>query len=372
MAFTEPLLIIANSARMLAQSAQALGLKLVVIDCFNDLDTQQAALAVKQVACLSISQLQATIGELQQHYNLTAILYGSGFEQYPESLVYLAKQFTLLGNSPQAFAAVLNKRLFFATLAQLQISFPKTQFDAPHCLAQQRWLVKPFYSQGGLEINYYHSNAMLKPASYYYWQHYQPGSAHSVLFLATNHSAQIIGWHQQWSDPLNVKAPFSFAGIMHSHQFSTAQRQQITNWVQQLTLAFGLTGLNSLDFILYQKQCYVLEINARPPASMQLYSAACLGQHLAVYFPTASSLTCAPAFPYRYTAYQVVCAPQRTVIPLQFNWPTWCVDKPQSNTIIDTTRPICSIMAHAQCARTAIALVRSRMRWLFYQFTQEV
>ena len=54
----------------------------------------------------------------------------------------------------------------------------------------------------------------------------------------------------------------------------------ITGWLKQLVPVFALKGLNSLDFIHADDCSYVLEINPRPSASMQLYDEDLLNRHI--------------------------------------------------------------------------------------------
>jgi predicted ATP-grasp superfamily ATP-dependent carboligase len=52
---------------------------------------------------------------------------------------------------------------------------------------------------------------------------------------------------------------------------AAAVARQVSAAARALAAAFGLRGLGSLDYMLDGEHVFVLEVNARPPASMALY-----------------------------------------------------------------------------------------------------
>lgn len=335
---------------MLAQAAKNAGLKSLVIDIFADLDTQIYALDFKQIPVLSPDHLAPAVDYFIQHYAVTQCIYGSGFEQHPDSLCYLQTRLTLLGNSPETFIRLQNKIDFFATLNKLNIPHPETIFTQPD--EKQNWLIKPMQGQGGVGIQRFRST---NPDLYskVYWQKYQAGLAHSVLFLANGQQCQVIGFNRQWTTCLNEADEFIFAGIInHSELIETCQAR-ITNWLTKLVPIFELTGLNSLDFIQHNEQSHVLEINPRPPASMQLYQPNLLLKHIhAKTIDMANQTKLLP--PSIYTGYQIIYAQQTVHIPENYVWENNCLDIPPTGQICRTGQPICSIIAHKKQAHAVL------------------
>jgi hypothetical protein len=124
---------------MLAQAAKNASLQPLVIDLFADLDTQAYAADFKQITALTIECLTPALEYFIKHYGATQVVYGSGFEQYPDSLRYIAGRFTLLGNSPETFSQLHDKVHFFATLKQLNIPTPETTFVLPTDTHTRAW-----------------------------------------------------------------------------------------------------------------------------------------------------------------------------------------------------------------------------------------
>ncbi|MGZ5030464.1 MAG: ATP-grasp domain-containing protein, partial [Methylobacter sp.] len=66
----ETLLIVAGSARMLAQAAKTSGLKPLVIDLFADLDTQGYAEDFRQIASLAEQDLAPAVDYFIERYGV--------------------------------------------------------------------------------------------------------------------------------------------------------------------------------------------------------------------------------------------------------------------------------------------------------------
>lgn len=363
------ILVVAHSGRWLAQQVHALGLAVIVLDCFADLDTARYARRVLQVPELTPAFLQPLLEQLAQTEAIAGVLYGSGAAESVACLMCLAAYWPLLGNAPSVVEALADKPRFFALLSTLGVSYPAVQFTPP--AAESGWLQKPRCGQGGQGIVPY--RAGLQSCAPVYWQRYQAGVAQSVTFLVTNAAVQIIGFNTQWTTGDDEDTPFCFAGIINHAELVSAARQQLLVWVQQLARAFALTGINSLDFINTGQQYYVLEINPRPSASLQLYAATWLAQHLRVYGLLGQvTLPERPSPPVKYSAYQLVYAPQPTQIPAQLRWPRWCHDLPAAGAIIGTNQPICSIIAHHARVQQLQQILRARRRLLLSQLTSGV
>ncbi len=342
----ETILIVANSARMLAQAAKNAGLKPLVIDLFADLDTQGYATDFRQVKSLAEQDLAPVVDYFIERYAVSHAIYGSGFECYPGSLYYLNNRLMMLGNHPDVFARQLDKQAFFSTLDQLNIPYPEVVFSAPSC--GDDWLLKPMQGQGGVGIKRYHADDDAKAAVY--WQKFQAGTPHSVLFLADGEQVQVIGFNSQWSVRLSETQEFVFSGLINSCDLSDAHKTEITNWLKQMVPVFGLKGLNSLDFIHVGDCSYVLEINPRPSASMQLYDQDLLVRHIqACVGGTVGATSVAEP---TETGYQIVYAERDLIIPGHFEWPDWCMDLPKSGNMCRVRQPLCSIIAHQKNSRS--------------------
>ena len=354
------ILVIASSARMLAQTARASGFKPLVIDLFADLDTQSYAEDFKQITSLAKQHLQPVVDYFIKRYQVDQVVYGSGFENHPESLRYLNSSLFMLGNSPDIFIRLHDKPAFFAALNQLTIPYPRVCFSQPDQF--KGGLIKPMRGQGGVGITRYLGQEM---GSDSYWQRYQSGSQYSVLFLADGLHVQLVGFNSQWTTSLDDGREFIFSGIINSCDLSAKQQMQVVEWLKKLVPLFSLKGLNSLDFINDGDNSWLLEINPRPSASMQLYEADLFKRHISA---SLNGLTDDHHIN-GYTAYQVVYAQHDIMIPDGFLWPEGCVDLPESGVICRIGQPICSIMSHKMQPHLVMSALQTQQINLHKRFS---
>lgn len=355
------LLIIAGSGRMLAEAAQKIGLKVLVIDLYADLDTREYALEVCRVSSLALDHVLPVLDDVVGRYRVRQVVYGSGLEPYPETLDYLDERMKVLGNSPIVFRSLQNKVEFFTVLADLRIPFPGVSFVAPD--ADYDWLVKPMQGQGGLGICRHYHEATAKGV---YWQKFQAGTPESVLFLADMQDALVVGFNTQFNVKLSAGLEFVFSGLINHSILSRSQRVLMSGWLTRCVRAFALKGLNSLDFIHDGEQMSVLEINPRPSASMQLYDDL-LTRHIAA---CRGSLPDALPRQKGFTGFRVVYADKDLRIPDEVIWPDWALDRPEAGFVCRAGQPVCSVISRRNEPERVEAELASRQQQIFNQLSK--
>ncbi len=322
-------LIIASSGRMLAQAAKQAGYASLVIDLYADQDTEALAEKVCRVDDLSLARVRITVESLAKVYAIKCVVYGSGLEFSPETLSWLAVNLQLKGNESVVLQQFSNKEHFFRQLKVLQICYPEVCFSKPR--ESSGWLLKSMQSAGGVGVRRADSDAGANE----YYQRFCVGEVGSVLFCANGKQAQVIGFHRQWAAG---RHDFTFAGIMRAPILPKRKQQQVQEWLERLVAHYQLQGLGSLDFIWDGRQCYFLELNARPPASMSLYPELDLfTAHLTGQVTILQPDTLVRGL-------QIVFARKRCHIK-QIQWPQWSYDRPKIQTEIMKGEPVCSIMA---------------------------
>lgn len=329
---------------MLAQAAKNANFIPLVVDLFADQDTQDIAEKVIQLKDLSLSSLRPEVLSLQAEYTIQVVVYGSGLEDEIESLIWLESQYQIYGNSAAVNASYCDNKRLFQHLDQLNIPYPKVSFVVPDKISN--YLKKSSKSSGGQGVAF--NTDALNTDEYY--QQYQKGESGSVLFLAAKQGIQIIGFHRQWT--VSAK-DFSFAGIIKQNILPAKQAHQVAVWLNELVKIYDFKGLGSLDFIWDGKQCYFLEINCRPPASMMLYPELdLLSTHISEEFvlenldPTIKGL-------------QVIYAVENCLIEMP-KWPKWSFDRPKNTTRIQSGQPICSIMADGKSVLQVEGILQDR------------
>lgn len=332
---------------MLAQLARKANYNVIVVDLFADQDTQSIAEQVCQVDSLALSEVRRVIASLALNFTIRRVVYGGGLENHQETLLWLTKTFSLVGNKPEVFEQFRDKSALFRQLDEFKIQHPDVRFSPPG--DTKRWLIKPIDHIGGVGIR--ESNRGAHANEYY--QIFCQGQAGSVLFCADGQSARMIGFHRQWSISQN---DFTFAGIIREQILPAIEQDKVIDWLEQLVSYYHLQGLGSLDFIWDGQQCYFLEINLRPPASVMLYPELDLiSAHISRQLPTQIKDSSTRAVQLVYV--QHACQVKSLV-----EWPEWSFDRPENNACIQAGQPICSIMAHGKTVQQTLVRLLDRQK----------
>jgi predicted ATP-grasp superfamily ATP-dependent carboligase len=356
------LLIAAISGRALARAAVEAGFEPLVADFFADADTQELAAAcrklpgdiAKGMQWPSLSRALAGLAEAAPSPVL-GVVYGSGFEDRPHLLTRIAERWPLIGNDAATVERIKVPETFFGTLARLGIAHPETRPERPPKGAG--WVAKRRGGAGGSHVV---PSRLQKDATNVYYQALLEGRAISALFLANEHTCRVIGFSEQWTAPA-PRRRWRYGGAVRPAALSEAVKSEMVRAVALTASAFGLKGLASADFVLKENQPFLLEINPRPGATLDVFAGAAkplLGLHLeAVTLGKLPRETLAIA---GAAASAVVHAPNGLIVPRSMIWPAWAADLPKPGERIDKQCPICTVLARAGTRGRAKRLVETR------------
>lgn len=341
---TDPVLIVALSGRALAHSAHAAMIPVTVLDVFCDIDTRHLASASGCIGNASSGidyprMLKLAAG-ICPPKRCAGLVYGAGFESNPRAIADLSKGRVLFGNEPEVLADICTPEHFFATLDRLGVPFPDVRFQCPQY--PHGWLAKRAGASGGAHVQ--PAQRVIGQDGYYYQREVQ-GRVLSILFLANGREAHIVGVNEQWHSGVD-DAPYTYGGAVSQQVVSEPLYRDFRQLVDTLTLAWKLRGLNSIDLVADGNDFKVLEVNARPTATAELYDheggESLFKQHLAA--------CCGAALSYchrseRMYAHRLVYAERDLYVPCGFVWPNWCSDKPAAGTTIRRGEPVCTVNA---------------------------
>lgn len=343
----QSLVIVAHSARALAESAARGGWRPIVVDAFGDTDTRRVAsryVALPLVdGKVDVDRLGSLVADLVPVHKRCGLVYGACLAAAPALLERLAAGRTLYGNAAPVVRAVREPRRFFRVLDRLGIDHPAVRFTSPPRRAG--WLVKNALGEGGAHVRFDAAGDRWSDTDY--WQQFVPGPPMSVTFLADGERAQILGVNTLFVDAV-PHAPFRYGGAMNHAALGAAARRRIEDAIARLVVAFELRGLNGLDFIAGENGPQVLEINPRPPASFELYEPAVRSGLLSLHLRASRGRLpgVVPPKPRRIHAYRVVYARAELTVGGGLRWPAWCRDIPGPGTWIDRGMPLCTVHAH--------------------------
>ncbi|MGY4831070.1 ATP-grasp domain-containing protein [Sphaerotilaceae bacterium SBD11-9] len=361
------LAVAALSARLMAEASVRDGFDVVALDLFGDADTRDVAsqwMSLGEPATLAIDDERtlAALRSLAQRGDVSGWVAGSGFEGRPGLLAEAAALLPLVGTSPSAVCRVRDPAQFFGVLASRRIPYPPVRLGA---LARSlpddgmRWLVKDPLGCGGWHVWRATPQRVAELPSHHYLQREAPGLPMSATFVANGRTAVVLGFNELTVRRFGAR-PYVFCGVVGPVALSEPAASQVRSAVQDLTAAFNLRGLCSLDFMRDGDAIAVLEVNPRPPASMALYGAgvmaahveACLYDTLPAPRPAVSNVQGTEIVFARHAA-QVDDALARRLGA----WPG-AHDLPRAGTRLDAGDPLCSLSASGADAASVRAALR--------------
>ena len=356
----EAVLIAAISGRALAASARRGGYLPLVVDFFGDQDTVAAAHA-QVTLCGGLGpgfrehELMGAFEHFAVRHAPIGIVCGTGFEDRPQLLARLAQRWPLFGNGADKVARVKDPEIFAAVCRHCNIAHPLVSLSPP--LVRKSWVAKRRGGSGGRHVKAASASAFGEDV---YYQSRVPGTPVSVLLLANGVSAVMLGFSEQWACPTS-RQPFRYGGAVRPAGIAPRVAGLLAESACRLAAALSLTGLNSADFMVDGDDFWILEINPRPGATLDIFEPD--GGSLFSLHMTACAGDLIDELPRLdgAKASAILYAEGDVIVPQRFEWPNWSADRPNAGIAIRAREPLCTVHADAPTTAQARALVDERL-----------
>ena len=339
-----PIVIIAHSARALAEYASRAGYPVVTVDGFADVDTLAVSTQSWSLPLVDGEFDQAKfftgLNKLQSKFPVARVIAGAGCEPVI-SAIEEVRGWQLLGNSAACVQRVCEPGSFFAALDQFSIPYPKIKFTQPSQNSGS-WLYKTPFRCGGLGISRHRGISKFSG----YWQQEQQGIPISALCLCSHGKMQLIGINRQFTCAMDAQLPYIYSGALANYKVEKLIYDKLISYVSILIEHFNLTGLCSIDMLLHADELLVLEINPRVSATFELYEylspdvnlidahiRVCEGEPLLQLNSTTEQC-----------AYSIVYADDHYIVPAM-DWPQWSSDRPEYGRELRKFDPVCTVRA---------------------------
>jgi uncharacterized protein len=355
-------LIAALSGRALAASARRGGYLPLVADMFGDVDTlgvahRHARLAGNLASGIEEQNLIEALQALSEGEEPVGLVYGTGFEDRPQLLRRLAERWPLFGNSADVVAKLKNPQVF-ASICSLS-DIPSPEISLPEPTIANGWLAKREGGAGGAHIKPADDCADARGALYY--QRRVSGAPISACFLADGEHAFILGFSAQWPSPTR-RQPYRYGGAVRPAPLPSGTADKLAAAVQRIAATTSLVGLNSADFLVDGERFWLLEINPRPGATLDIFETgetSLFAHHMAA---CSGKLATASARATGAKAASIVYA-EEDIAPCSVSeWPRWAADLPVDGTVIKAGEPVCTVYACDSTATGASELAEQRRK----------
>jgi predicted ATP-grasp superfamily ATP-dependent carboligase len=339
--------IVGASVRAAAGSARRAGLVPWCSDLFGDTDLRKM---VPTVVRCPASRYPRPFLDILSRAPRCPWMYTGALENHPELIRRMADIRPLWGNGPVALAASRSPFTVARLLREAGLPVPLVSADQP--VGSGQWLRKPLRGAAGQGISF----AGLKGDRGHYFQQFLPGPSMSAVFVEAGGDTALLGATEQlvgqrW---LNAR-PFQYCGNMGPVPLTAELGHDLEAIGRVLGAGCELRGLFGVDFILHEGRPWVVEVNPRYPASVEVLERAtgipALPMHRTAFEPAAPVGSQVPAAD-RVVGKAILYAPRRVVVPehdrIEFEHDAAIVaDIPAAGEVIQPGWPILTALTEA-------------------------
>jgi predicted ATP-grasp superfamily ATP-dependent carboligase len=337
----EPILVVAVSARMLAELAIRAGHDVVAYDRFGDMDLRALCPAH------GVPGRMAEIVEAALGAPAPSVICGAGLENRPDLVERLAEGRELLGCPPPVVARVRDPVTLGASLRAAGFHFPRTLVAAPAgSPVAGRWLRKPVRGGGGRGIREWGGEALPEGVIV---QERIDGVPCSVAAVGDGRTAVVLGVTEQLIGRPSLGAR-GFAWCGNVTRPAIAEADAVCG---HLAAEFGLVGLFGVDFVWDGEHAWVVEVNPRPTGSLEILGADSFAAHLDA---CAGRLPARAPDRLRAAGKAIVYATHDRTLGDTSDWPARGIrDVPHPGDRIAAGNPICTLLGTGPTPEAVVA-----------------
>ncbi len=266
---SETIILVGASVRAAARSAQKAGLSTWCCDRFADADLT----AMAEVRLLKDGEYPSQLPAiLRREAPAGAVVFTGGMENHPLIIEAISLDREILGNPANVLQQVRNPYKVANALSSFGLSVPMVHPEGKALPADRVWLVKPMLGCGGRGIIPWNEQTIsVSAAEPSYCQEYIEGVPHAGLFLSDGHRVICLGVCLQLVGlPWLNASQFAYCGSIGPIPFEPEIIDQYRLIGQALVESFGLRGLFGVDTIHQSNRVWMIEVNPRYTASMEV------------------------------------------------------------------------------------------------------
>jgi predicted ATP-grasp superfamily ATP-dependent carboligase len=335
-------LVVAISARMLAQMAVADGYEVTALDRFGDVDLRAVARAA------TAPTNDALVALANDVVDADAVVYGGGLENRPDLVQRLAHGRQVLGTPPGRLGAVRDPWLIGAAARTAGARAPETRSvaDAPTLAGGGRgpdiWLRKPRLGGGGRGVRRWAGGRLRQTEIL---QRRVSGLSCSAVAIGDGRRAVLLGLTEQLHRPRGVQ----WAGNLTPPRLPVSELAELDGQLDavctEVAARFGVRGAFGVDAIWDGRDAWVLEVNPRPTAGLELFGPGSFDAH--VRGARGLRLPIAGTAPARCARVKLVLFAEHDLrAPDPGWWPAGLVrDIPREGETIKRGAPVCTLVS---------------------------
>jgi predicted ATP-grasp superfamily ATP-dependent carboligase len=275
--------VVGASARATAFSLLRAGCEVVAADLFADADLSHACKVTR------ITNYPEGLADWLAETRCDGWLYTGALENHPDLIDRMAKLRPLLGNKGDVLRKVRDTMLLQEWCGQLGFNFPETKLAGGSHPGEGEWLHKTGQGGNGSGVTRLSEPGGLSPRSSGYWQRYIPGTPGSAQYLADDsNTCTLLGITRQLiAESWTGARDFQYCGSLVPWNLPLVATADLTQLGQVLRTQFRLCGLFGIDFIFDGERVWLIEVNPRVTAAVEVVERITgnnlLAEHLAAF-----------------------------------------------------------------------------------------
>jgi len=261
------LAIVGASARAAAFSALRGGFEPTTADMFADADLERVCSAVRE------QDYPEGLAAWLAATPCDGWLYSGALENHPALIDRMAAIRPLAGNCGAALRGARDVLALQQKLAAAGLAFPETRASAAGLPQDGSWLCKTGRGASGAGVWKLDGPAALVRAAEQgaLFQRCVGGESTAAIFVLGERSTWLAGLTLQWVGPAwGRQAPWRYVGSLGPWHASSPIGEQLRRLEKLLAREMGLRGLVGVDLILDDERAWVVEVNPRLTASVEV------------------------------------------------------------------------------------------------------
>jgi predicted ATP-grasp superfamily ATP-dependent carboligase len=324
---------------MIAQLAVADGYEVTALDRFGDVD-------LRAIAPGATASSNDALAALAVGVEADAVVYGGGLENRPDLVARLSQGRELLGTPAELLDAVRDPWAVAVAARAAGARAPETRSVGDlRDLGRDRgaWVRKPLRGGGGRGVRRW-MGGRLRTSEIL--QRHVGGMSCSAAAIADGRRATVLGITEQ----LHRAPGFGWTGNTTPPRLPISEQAELDGQLRavcaEVAARFGVRGAFGVDAIWDGRHAWVLEVNPRPPAALELFGPGSFEAHVraarGLGLPAAGS----PPATWCAKVKLVLFAPRDLRAPDPGWWPVGLVrDIPHPGEIIKRGEPVCTLVS---------------------------
>lgn len=344
--------VVGASARAAVTSLLRAGYRAVAADLFADADLTRICPVTR------IDEYPAGLVAWLRKTPCDGWIYTGALENYPELIDEMAALRPLLGNPGNVLRRVRDPLVLQAAMRANELPFPETHTTSSGLPRDGSWLAKVVRGGGGTGVCVWNGATTAGEV----WQKRIAGDSGSAVFAGCQLLAvtrQLVG--EEWTGA----KPFQYSGTIAPWDVCPQVEDDLHKLGHVLGAEFGLVGLYGVDFVLAGGRPWIVEVNPRYTAAVEVVEQALKTGLLNWHVANHHLRNFAPNQRGNFAGKAIMFSKRRGKI--SGNFVSWALeqvdlaDVPPQGTVIEPGQPVLTILAKAESFALILPTLKSRM-----------